>query len=564
MAIAIALSAGWALAQSDKEPPKQPLPEASLVISSDPPGARIYVGHEGGGRSLHLKGSTPATVTIHSAIADAPQRYRVMLTYPGCDSYSQVFEVRRGDQLNLDVQLDPQCKRAYVQDGSIVVEAYDGLSARRAVAAIGPGFSWDRLEWSPDGRYLAWSEMGEIFVVDVARPPKRQVTDIAGLALRGGAREVWVCSSPKWAPDGRHIACIAHADNDSKLLVVPLRLSQQDSVGASEELWLPGAGTAGAIPTPLEIGANYTDVTAWHPSERILAAEDTSSTLWLVSLSPSYNPLPDATITIPFAAQAVWSPDGSRIAFSAGGVLYLADTRGLAETELARPPAGTARRPVWSPDGEAVAYIVRTEDTPRPREEIHVVPVGRPDLDVCLVGDEGSPFDEAISTLHGFTPDGADVVYSIGDPRSPTVYAVPVGGGAPRELLRNAALLAYSRGLPDLVYRSLTSFMRELRSALEHEDIGRLSELCLPVLERVGPSGEFVEEVYEDTRAAALAQIARAIGPSAVEQSTHKPYAGDDGRFEEVVILGGSGRRLYLQRSEGRWYIGGFTVPVEP
>ena len=521
--LSLALTGLSALAQ-DEEPARQAPDEAQLVITTEPPGATIYVGSEGGGTGMHLKGISPATVPIHSAIGEAAHRYRVTLALPGHDSYSRVVELLEGDVLNIDVTLDPRDKVAYVLEDTLYVEGVaDGT--RRALTTITSEFSWDRLSWSPDGRFLAYAEGGEIVVIDIARNRRRRITDLNAIALNMGLEGPFVCASPVWGHDGRHIVFVAYGPQDTQLLAVPVRKTPDEDLPGGPGADLPGfAADAGDdLAVPMLIGNHYASISAAHPTERIIAAEDEVSRLLLIRLGADLLPLLDPPI-IPASGQASWSPDGSRLVFSSvqqgSSVLYLADGLGNAPAPLIVTGEARARRPIWSYDGERIAFILQNSSAPGTPDEIHVVPVAEPSLDQVIYRGRSSGFHEDAVSLLGFTPDGERIVLSLGPRRSPSVYTVPVTGGEPELLMEGAALLTYSGGDDRALYRSLSRFLSDLGRALEGGDLGRMGDLCLPVLERVTTDGVMIQEQWEGERAAALSDILRAAGPSGVERAT--------------------------------------------
>ena len=56
------------------------------------------------------------------------------------------------------------------------------------------------------------------------------------------------------------------------------------------------------------------------------------------------------------AAEARWSPDGARVAFTTGGQLWIADASGANAKPLTNL-AGGASGPVWSPAGDRIAFV---------------------------------------------------------------------------------------------------------------------------------------------------------------------------------------------------------------
>ncbi len=55
------------------------------------------------------------------------------------------------------------------------------------------------------------------------------------------------------------------------------------------------------------------------------------------------------------ATEARWSPDGKRVAYVAGGQLWVADVNGGARKQLTDLNGG-ATGPIWSPNGDQIAF----------------------------------------------------------------------------------------------------------------------------------------------------------------------------------------------------------------
>jgi len=70
------------------------------------------------------------------------------------------------------------------------------------------------------------------------------------------------------------------------------------------------------------------------------------------------NAIPVSAAAQGYARWPRWSPDGSRIAFQAGGVIYAVPALGGAPRALVTPGSGGwAGYPAWSPDGRELAYV---------------------------------------------------------------------------------------------------------------------------------------------------------------------------------------------------------------
>ena len=56
------------------------------------------------------------------------------------------------------------------------------------------------------------------------------------------------------------------------------------------------------------------------------------------------------------ATEARWSPDGKRVAYTAGGQLWIADASGANARKITNVNGG-AGGPVWSPTGDRIAFV---------------------------------------------------------------------------------------------------------------------------------------------------------------------------------------------------------------
>jgi len=103
----------------------------------------------------------------------------------------------------------------------------------------------------------------------------------------------------------------------------------------------------------------------------------------------------------------VWSPDGSRVAFSSdrdGDVgLFLMGDDGSNPTWVAS--SGFLTYPTWSPDGKKIAFTSSLEDY----SEIYVIDADGTDLTRLTYQLEGTPVDNA---MPAWSPDGTKIAFS--------------------------------------------------------------------------------------------------------------------------------------------------------
>ncbi|MBX6365584.1 MAG: PD40 domain-containing protein [Gemmatimonadetes bacterium] len=156
-------------------------------------------------------------------------------------------------------------------------------------------------ELSPDGKYIAYFGLHDLFSIDLLLADAETGKIIRRLASPTNIRDVddisFVYSAGSFSPDGKKFAFVVYADGDNQLAIV--------------------------------------DVATGHLERRI----DVKGV---------------GEITSP-----AWSPDGSRIAFSGskGGIsdIYMVDANGGNVEQLTNDRYGDVH-PAWSPDGKTIAF----------------------------------------------------------------------------------------------------------------------------------------------------------------------------------------------------------------
>jgi dipeptidyl aminopeptidase/acylaminoacyl peptidase len=206
-------------------------------------------------------------------------------------------------------------------------------------------------DWSPDGQQIAYT-------TSLAHGTRIMLgrSDGSGeVALIPGTTED---SNPQWSPDGRRIAW------------------RRDAPFCSE-IWVADADGAHASRLDLPVGACSF---AWSPDGKQLAVNaylgiNKPSGIWLVNsdgtgarpFTPNCTAAP--ACTGPYASGAVWSPDGSQVAYVQSGVpsIVIAAKNGSGSTTL-DVPASCCTAPTslaWSPDGQWLAFeTTGAEDGP--------------------------------------------------------------------------------------------------------------------------------------------------------------------------------------------------------
>jgi hypothetical protein len=166
--------------------------------------------------------------------------------------------------------------------------------------------------WSPDGKEIAYTRNGQLWIMNA------DGTDPRELVANGG--------NPDWSPDGTKLAysalsgqvVVANADGSDPHVIMT---------------------TSGGLPTN----------PAWSPDGSELAVESSHGIVIVASDGQNKH------LVIPYGQTPDWSPDGSRLVYyngATGGGLWIADADGSNRRRL----VGCGFDPAWSPDGSEIAF----------------------------------------------------------------------------------------------------------------------------------------------------------------------------------------------------------------
>lgn len=201
-------------------------------------------------------------------------------------------------------------------------------------------------DWSPDGQRIAFMTRRDgNFEVYVMNADGTNPTRLTNHSARDG--------TPKWSPDGQELLFVSNRTGNSQIFIMNAdgsdvrHLTNVPGGGAVEPDWSPDGSRIVFTGTPT--GGTFDPIGA-APSIAVLTMRaDGSQVRQLTPLEMN-------------AADADWSPDGSRIVFSNN----FCNTCDLSDLFVMRPNGseitqlttdfGNNIRATWSPDGETIAF----------------------------------------------------------------------------------------------------------------------------------------------------------------------------------------------------------------
>ncbi len=217
-----------------------------------------------------------------------------------------------------------------------------------------------------------------------------------------------------WSPASDRFAILIPgelADGARRVLIFDLsghevaRLALPDGASARFPSWSPDGSSILVVGCPCGAGTRHL----------YIVPVDGSATRSLLGVTDQLRP-------------ALWSPEGSRIAYSTPtgiAIVAVADGRQMNLTE------GHDLRPAWSPDGHRIAF--QRENAAGESQGIYLV-----DAD----GSNLTRLTDAPDERPEWSPDGTELVFSRDDRNTsccyPDAWVVSTAGGEPRLLLKHA------------------------------------------------------------------------------------------------------------------------------
>lgn len=293
---------------------------------------------------------------------------------------------------------------AYPAEGSIVITRADGR--RRDGGFIVPGYADDccELDWSPHGSTIAFTA-GQLYVKTLGGRLRR--------LTRGGA------SSPSWSPDGRLIAY----ENVGRLFVIGSDGRDRRRLASSRTVmdgtsWSPDSRRlVTAIDgrlyvmdvrtrTRRQIGQRrWSKEALWSPSGRWIAftrarASDKPGDVYLVR--PDGSSLRRLSRTPQYEYSLTWSPTGRLLAYAGRrGNVFVVDVTTGRTRQISRTKCGEGADLLeWSPRGDRFAF--RSVPVRRDAEIVTAIPDGtdiRQLTDDCGVWEQNPAWSPARDEL---------------------------------------------------------------------------------------------------------------------------------------------------------------------
>jgi dipeptidyl aminopeptidase/acylaminoacyl peptidase len=330
---------------------------------------------------------------------------------------------------------------------------------------------------SPDGKWVAYS------VVRALKETDKNDTDI-WMVSWDGQQQIQVTStpeaesSPRWSPDGRHLAFLSSRQGTKKAQIWLLNRAGGEAVkltdikgGVSDYAWSPDSKRFVLVvddPDPSEVdkenekkdGETKTPkpivVDRYHFKADVkgyLRGEHAHLQLFDIASKRA-----DVLTPGVFDEETpVWSPDGSQIAFirrhGEGDIdkapnkdLFVIEARaGAKERRLTTTTAEESGRPAWSPDGRSIAYLIGDElkYSAYDQNRLAVIPASGGTARALT-----DALDRPVRTPRWTA--GGDILFTVVDDRSEHIAKIPVAGGKVETLIAGKRVVnSFSTGSDD-------------------------------------------------------------------------------------------------------------------
>lgn len=299
---------------------------------------------------------------------------------------------------------------AYSYQGDIFVADPDGTNAVNVTDT--PGISETDPAWSPDGREIAFSGLG---IVRADGTRYRLLMDPTGARVTG--------QGPDWSPDGGRLSFVAGPGGGAPAHVFTVAVDGSDreqlsttDAYYSDTSWSPGAGWIAFTPwggglhvvTPdgvNEIGVADGSVSAFEWSStgtRLLFGGAAGAFIFDTTTRQRMSVVERAVTGV------TWSPDDARIAFTDDDI-YVTDPTGADPVQITDSHLFGESKVEWSPAGDRLAFI-------RLRVQVLCLPPGKAmAVEATIIGTEG---DDTLTGTEGADAiagqGGQDVIYGLG------------------------------------------------------------------------------------------------------------------------------------------------------